>query len=61
MTEFDIAALEKALSGRKKKEPQKARGRRSDKPLFTPVDKDGKEVEPKDIEEGKTYGLKHKE
>jgi len=41
MTEFDIAALEKALSGkeRKKKEPQKTKGRRSDKPLFVVVDK----------------------
>jgi len=60
MTEFDITALEKALSGkeRRKKEPQKARGHRSDKPLFTAVDKEGKEVEPKDIEEGKSYGLK---
>jgi len=60
MTEFDITALEKALSGkeRKKKEPQKTKGRRSDKPLFVGVDKEGKEIEPKDIKEGKSYGLK---
>jgi len=61
MTEFDIVALEKALSGkeRRKKEPQKTKGHRSDKPLFATVDKEGKEVEPNDIEEGKSYGLKH--
>jgi hypothetical protein len=69
MTEqFDLEALEKALSpkrgtGKKatpKKEEQKpgAKKRNSDKPLFVAVDKEGKEVEPGEIREGKVYGLK---
>ena len=62
MTEINIEALEKALSKKEKvkKAPQepKAKRQRSDKPLFIPVDKEGKEVKPEDIKMGKTYGLK---
>jgi len=68
MTEFDLEALEKALSPRergkkpatKKKEEKTSEVKRQNpnKPIFVAVDKEGKEVEPKDIKLGKSYGLK---
>jgi hypothetical protein len=64
MTDFDLEALERALSTkeRRKKKGESPRKRRSpDKPLWVPVDKDGNPVDPKDMKEGKTYGLKYNE
>ncbi len=56
MTDFDMDALERALTKREKSE--KRTSKTSDKPIFTTVDKEGKEVNPEDIEEGKVYRLK---
>lgn len=70
MTEqFNLEALEKALApkerGKKKEEKKeqkpKAKKQNPDKPLFIAVDKEGKEVLPKDMKPGETYGLKRNE
>lgn len=63
MTEqFDLTALEKALSPKKESAQKKEKTpKKGDKPLLVPVDKEGKEIDPKDMEVGKVYGLKQSE
>ena len=62
MTDADIKELEKALTKKREPKPEKKsrQGKKAggDKPAFVPVDKSGNEVNPKDIETGKMYGLK---
>jgi hypothetical protein len=66
MTEqdFDLGALEKVLAPKKgadkKTVPKKEKTKKqsSDRPLFVAVDKEGKEVKPKDIGVGEVYRLK---
>lgn len=62
--QFDLAALEKALSKKERKKQETSKGeekpkrRNPDKPLFTPIDAEGKEIAVKDMKVGKIYGLK---
>lgn len=56
MSDFDIAALEKALSpkGERAKKGTTKKARSNDKPSLVPVGKEGKEIDPKDIKGGRS-------
>lgn len=65
MNDFDITSLEEALSPKKGRDKTEKgvtkKAHSSDKPLLVPVDKKGKEIDPKDIKVGKVCDLKYNE
>lgn len=70
MTEqFDISALEQALTKKERKKQEaskveqkpKTKRRNPNNPLFTPIDAKGEEVKPKDMKVGKVYRVRKNE